>query len=96
MGHCACEALGAQTGLLKVYIRCSDVKAKKARIVSEYGIPEQDVDTVRRRFDKKRSNYYGANTGRRWTDAANYDIVLDSGTLGIEGCVKVLCSLAEK
>ena len=43
-----------------------------------------------RRFDKKRANYYYANTLRRWDDRNNYDIVLDSSSLGVEGCVAVL------
>ena len=36
---------------------------------------------------------YGANTMKRWDDYRNYDIVLNSGKLGIEGCVKVLKGL---
>jgi hypothetical protein len=42
------------------------------------------------RFNKKRANYYYANTGRKWRDYRNYDIVLDSAVIGIEGCVAVL------
>ena len=30
---------------------------------------------------------------KRWDDYRNYDIVLNSGKLGIEGCVKVLKGL---
>lgn len=30
---------------------------------------------------------------KRWDDYRNYDIVLNSGELGIEGCVKVLKGL---
>ncbi|MBE6638565.1 MAG: cytidylate kinase-like family protein [Ruminococcaceae bacterium] len=92
LGHCACEALKDFDGVLNVFIRCSDEKARTGRIVS-YGIFPEKADTVRRRFDKKRANYYYANTLKKWDDLRNYDLVLDSGVLGIEGCVAVLKSL---
>lgn len=95
MGHCACEALKNRPGVVRAFIRCSDEKAKRQRIISEYGIPASEAEAVRRRFDKKRSNYYYANTTRKWNDAANYDIMLDSGTLGIDGCVGALAGLLQ-
>ena len=95
MGHCACEALKEKPGVLRVFIRCSDEREKRERIIREYGIPSSEAEAVRRRFDKKRSNYYYANTTRRWNDAANYDIMLDSGTLGVDGCVAALAGLLQ-
>jgi cytidylate kinase len=90
LGHCACEALKEEEGVIKVFIRCSDNKIKQNRIIKDYGIKLADVDSVRERFDKKRANYYHANTNCKWRDSANYDIVLDSAKLGIEGCVGLL------
>lgn len=90
LGHCASEALKEKNGTVRVFIWCSDEQEKKKRILEDYGIPEEEADAVRRKFDKKRSSYYHANTSKRWEDHRNYDIVLDSAALGIEGCVKVL------
>jgi hypothetical protein len=45
------------------------------------------------RYDKKRANYYHANTNNTWKDYDKYDIVLDSAILGIEGCAAVLSGL---
>ena len=55
----------------------------------------EDIQNLvrRKKYDKKRANYYRANTMKRWDDYRNYDIVLNSGELGIEGCVKVLKGL---
>lgn len=89
LGHCACEAFKGQEGIVRVFIR-GNVEDRKRRIAQEYGIRAQKVEDVMRRFDKKRANYYYANTSRRWDDKNNYDIVLDSSTLGIDGCVAVL------
>ena len=93
LGHCAAEALADYEGVVKVFIRCSDGEAKRRRIVEEYGILEGKADAVRRKFDRKRANYYYANTVKKWDDFKNYDLVLDSGKLVEETCVKVLCAL---
>ncbi|HIY18907.1 MAG TPA: cytidylate kinase-like family protein [Candidatus Blautia avistercoris] len=89
VGHCASEALKEKHQVLHVFIK-SNTADKKARIMEEYHIPEEKVETAMRRFDKKRSNYYYANTARKWTDNENYDLVLDSGKLGLDGCVAAI------
>jgi cytidylate kinase len=90
LGHCACEALKEEDGIIKVFIFCSDKEQKQERIMRDYGIKKADVNSVRERFDRKRANYYQANTGGKWKDSANYDIMLDSARLGIDGCVGIL------
>ena len=93
LGHCAAEALKEYEGMVRVFIRCSDEEAKRQRIMEEYGIDAGKVEAVRKKFDKKRANYYYANTVKKWDDFKNYELVLDSGKLGKETCVKMLCAL---
>lgn len=89
LGHCASEALKEYDNVIKVFIRCSNEDIKRQMIADTYGIPANEIDVVRRKFDKKRSNYYGINTERKWRDFNEYDIVLDSAAIGIEGCVDI-------
>lgn len=96
LGHCASEVLRDRDSVIKVFIRCSDPEKKRERIIRSYGIPEKEAENTRKRFDKKRSNYYAINTGRKWHDLSNYDIVLDSAILGTDGCVNVLEGLLRK
>ncbi len=95
LGHCASEAL-PKGATLKVFIRCSDKKAKENRILHEYGISTMNAEATYKRFNYKRAKYYYANTTRKWDDFRNYDLVLDSGTLGVAGCVTVLKALLEQ
>jgi cytidylate kinase len=90
LGHCAFEALKKEEGVVKVFIHCSDNEKKRERIIKTYGIENAKVDAVRERFDRKRANYYRANTNCKWKDFSNYDIVLDSARLGTKGCATVL------
>lgn len=92
VGHCASRSLSVEDGVLRVFIRASD-DFKHRRIVSEYGINEKDADAVCRKFNKKRASYYTFNTSKVWNDPANYDMVLDSSTLGIDGCVNAIAAL---
>ena len=46
-----------------------------------------------KRYNKKRANYYYANTARKWDDYKNSDIILNSSALGIDGCVAALKGL---
>lgn len=93
LGHCASESLKGQSGVIHVFIRCTDEAAKRRRIVEDYGIEASQADSVRRKFDKKRANYYYANTLKKWDDFKNYDLVLDSGKLGIACCANLLKTL---
>lgn len=95
LGHCALEALKDYDNVVNVFIQCTDEETKKNRILEDYNVPEKQIDSVRKRYDKKRSNYFHSNTGKKWHDMKNYDIVLDSGKLGIEGCVRALKGLME-
>lgn len=35
--------------------------------------------------------YYENYTNQRWGDRENYDLMLNSGDLGIEKCVELIC-----
>ena len=92
LGHCAAGALGQYRGVVRVFIQGGS-EDKKKRIMQDYGIDEKNVENVRKRFDNKRSRYFYANMAKRWDDMKNYDIVLDSSRLGIDGCVTLLQGL---
>lgn len=93
LGHCASEALKNKKGVITVFIRCSDAEEKHKRIISDYGVPQTKVESMRKYYDKKRANYYYANTTMKWNDLTKYDVVLDSASLGIDGCVELLKGL---
>ena len=47
-----------------------------------------------KKFDKRRAGYYRANAGRAWDDKAGYHLMLDSGKLGVDACVKIILDAA--
>ncbi len=92
VGHCASHALKEQDGVLRVFIH-SDEQTKQQRIIRDYGIDPQKAAAVSKRVNRRRANYYAFCTQKKWSDLGNYDLVLDSSRLGVEGCVKLLAAL---
>lgn len=92
VGRCADYILEGKANLLKVFIHAS-IESRAKRIVEKYG--ESDASPEKRLRDKdiRRSSYYRFYTDVEWGIAKNYDIALDSGTLGIDRCVEIITSL---
>ena len=95
VGHCASQALKDKEGVVRVFIH-ADEESKHDRIMRDYHIPEREVNAVSRKFNRKRANYYAFCTQKKWSDPDNYDMVLDSSRLGIEGCAEVLAALMRR
>ncbi len=92
VGHCASEALKDMDGVLRVFIRANDADKEK-RAIQDYAIPENQVTATCRKINRRRANYYSFCTRNKWNDPSNYDVILDSSTLGIDGCASVLSAL---
>lgn len=94
LGRCASHVLRERKGVLRVFIRANmDYRRERAQKV--YGVDPVRLEQTLRRIDKRRENFYNANTGKKWRDASNYDLVLDGGTLGTERCANILATCAE-
>ena len=79
---------------LHVYV-FADVPYRAARIVRRYGQTDKSPEARLAEKDKRRKVNYQHYTGRSWGQAQNYDICLDTGVLGIEQCVDIICSIVE-
>lgn len=87
VGRCADAILADQAHLLRVFV-CADADTRENRVRTVYREPAEDLD----KLEKNRRSYYQHYTGRNFGDAENYDMCLNSGSLGMEECVKTICS----
>ena len=92
VGRCADYILRDRTDCLKVFIH-ADMKFRAARIVEVYGERDETPEQRLRNKDKRRAAYYQFYTDMEWGNLHNYHLVLDSGELGIEQCVDMICQL---
>lgn len=95
VGRCADYILGDIADCLTVFIHASD-KLRAERIVSVYGQREESPVQRLHDKDKKREAYYELYTGINWGMAENYDLCLDSGKIGIDSCVNIICNLYKR
>ena len=65
------------------------------RIVKKYGESDKSPEARLNEKDKRRRVNYQHYTGRTWGQSQNYDLCLDTGTLGIEQCANIICSIVE-
>ncbi|MCI8814495.1 MAG: cytidylate kinase-like family protein [Lachnospiraceae bacterium] len=89
VGRCAGWALRERTDVLNVFIYANH-EYRMRRAVESYGISEKEAQSVLKRFDKRRSGFYEANTARKWRDRQYYHMMLDSSKLGVEVCAKMI------
>ena len=95
LGRCADVLLEeANVECLNVFIY-ADVIHRAARVSQLIGSSHPtEVQRAMKRTDAARHSYYQQFTGRKWGDYHNYNLCLDSGLLGYETCVKLICDAA--
>lgn len=92
VGRCADYILQDKADCLKVFIH-ADVTFRAERIVKVYGEREESPEQRIREKDKRRAAYHRFYTDMKWGHAQNYDLTLNSGTLGIDRCVDIIKGL---
>ena len=53
-----------------------------------------EIQRKMQRTDAARRAYYEQFTGKRWGDSRNYTLSLDTGVLGYDTCIKIICEAA--
>ena len=90
IGRCADYVLKDRRYVLRIFIY-GDLENRKARVAARH--PEvkssQIVDYINK-TDKRRSSYYNFYTGNKWGKYDNYDMAINSSTLGIEDTAQVI------
>ena len=79
---------------LHVYV-FADVPYRAERIVRRYGESEKTPEQRLAEKDKRRRVNYHHYTGRTWGAADNYDISLNTATIGVEEAANIIVSLVK-
>ena len=96
IGRCGDYVLRDESNLLRVFV-FGDLDHRKERVLARHPEvkPTQVVDIINK-TDKRRSSYYNFYTGQKWGKFDNYDLTVNSSTLGIDGVVNTVVDLAKK
>ena len=95
VGRCADSVLEKRDDVLNVFIY-SSMENRVARAKERYGLTEKEAVRSIQQTDKKRASYYNMNSGdKKWGVKESYHMMLDSGTLGIDGVVDIIAAAYE-
>ena len=89
VGRCADYVLRDQEHVLNVFIKASQ-EERIRRVVEYYGVDPLKAEERLRKADKQRASYYNYYATGTWGNVENYDLCVDTGSLGITGAVELL------
>ena len=94
IGRGADYILRERDDCFNVFVR-ADMDSKIKRVEQMYGQTDKKTEDRIKDKDTKRRVFYRSFTMRDWGDIANYNLVLDSGVIGIEKCAEIICDAVE-
>lgn len=89
VGRCADYILKDNKNVIRVFVY-SSLENKVSRAVKYYGLKEKNAKKIIEDTNKKRSEHYKHYTNSTWNNPNNYDICINSDSLGIETAVELL------
>ena len=97
LGRCADDIM-EKAGIpsLNVFLYASDIHraVRVSQLINSTNPTE--IQKKMQRTDAARRSYYEQFTGKRWSDSRNYNLSLDTGLLGYDTCVQLICDAARK
>ena len=96
IGRCADYVLRDEENLFRIFVY-GDLDHRQERLAKRHPElkPGQLIDVINK-TDKRRSSYYNFYTGNKWGKYDNYDIAINSSTLGIEGAADLITACIKK
>ena len=89
IGRCADFVLRDFDNVLRVFVY-ADIEKRAETIAKRNDISISEARNLATKLDKKRSNYYGYYTSKKWGRSENYDLMIDTTKIGVEGAAKII------
>lgn len=89
LGRCANSILKDDPKCISIFLY-ANLDFKREIISKEYKMEMKNAEKEIKRVDKERFRYYENYTGQRWDDIAQYDLAINTATLGIDNTVDLI------
>ena len=89
VGRCADFVLKDFEKVIRVFIY-ADLDKRAETVAKRKNISVGEAKSIVVKTDKKRANYYNYYTSYKWGRSENYDIMIDTTKIGIEGAAKLI------
>ena len=94
VGRAADRILNGRTDAVRLFIR-APFEYRVRRVMRTEGMNRVQAEKKIRRKDKARAIYYEYYTDHRWGESAGYDLVINTGPIGIEKAVELVALYVE-
>ena len=95
VGRCADFILKENKNVFKVFVY-SNMEDKVKRATDIYGLDKNKAEKEINRINKLRANHYKYYTEKDWNNPENYDICINSDSLGVEKVADLICEMIEE
>lgn len=95
IGRMADWVLRDRTNCLRVFIT-SDRQYAVGNVMKKEGLTAEEAARKIEKVNKGRSNHYMQYSDRHWTDARNYDLVINTSFTGIDGAVNIIQDIVRR
>lgn len=92
VGRCANYILENDSDCVSIYCY-SDEEDRFKRVVEEYNIPEKDAKKKIAEMDQKRAKFYEFHTQKKWGNANDFDIVINTSKVSCRAIVRMLAEV---
>ncbi len=95
VGRCADFILKENKNIFKVFVY-SNMEDKVKRATNIYGLDKNKAEKEINRINKLRANHYKYYTEKDWSNPENYDICINSDSLGVEKVADLICEMIKE
>lgn len=95
IGRCADFTLKDRKNIIKVFIY-SNIEDKMKRATEFYNLDAEKAQKEIARIDKLRANHYKYYTEKEWNNHSNYDLCINTATLGVEKSADLVCDVVKQ
>ncbi|MBO5371782.1 MAG: cytidylate kinase-like family protein [Lachnospiraceae bacterium] len=89
VGRCADYALADNPNCINIFVH-ADKDYRVNRVAKKLNLSANKARDMINKTDKQRASYYNYYTSKKWGDSRSYDLCLDSGRIGVDGCVDMI------
>ena len=96
IGRCSDYVLRDCEDVFRIFIY-GDIEHRRQRVIERHPeIKESAIIDAINKTDKRRMSYYNFYTGGKWGKYDNYDMAINSSTLGIDGAAQLIVDSAKR
>lgn len=95
VGRCADYILKNRKNLLRIFVY-ANIEDRIKNAVKLHDVPENKAESIIRKTDKTRANYYNFYTNQKWGIVENYDLCINTSTISTEKAISLITDIVSK